>query len=189
MTKVERLLNSVDLQDPKAPDELFLLVYNELRQLARVQLSRESPGITLQPTALVNEVYLKLIAPHRSQNWESRGHFFASAAEAMRRILVDHARGKKSIKRGGNATRIAFDPNELPGIESNIDLVQLDESLKELAAFDEIKAKLVVLRFFGGMEMGEACDSLGISRTTGHRYWKFSRAWLFARMTNANQRD
>lgn len=187
MDDVERLLDSVDRRVPQAPEELFALVYDELRKLASDRLQREVPGQTLQPTALVHEVYLRLVAPYRDQKWDSTGHFFAAAAEAMRRILIDYARRKKRVKRGGDAQRVSLELNDLPIDVDSVDLLALDESLNELAKHDPDKAKLVVLRYFGGMTMEEACEVLGISRTTGHRYWVYARAWLFRNMTNENK--
>ena len=183
MHDIERLLESIDERAPRAPEELFALVYDELRKLAKRRLEQESPGQTLQPTALVHEVYLRLVAPFRDRHWDSQGHFFAAAAEAMRRILVDHARRKKRIKRGGDARRMKLEVNELPIATDSVDVLSLDESLDELAQQDPVKAKLVVLRFFGGLSMEESCDVLGISRATGHRYWKYARAWLFRRVS------
>ena len=184
MHDVERILESVDQRAPRAPEELFALVYDELRKLAKSRLSQESPGQTFQPTALVHEVYLRLVAPYRDQKWDSTGHFFAAGAESMRRILVDHARSKKRIKRGGDAIRVEMEMNLFPVDTDAVDLVGLDQALNELAEQDPDKARLVVMRYFGGMTMEESCEVLGISWTTGQRYWKYARAWLFRKLSN-----
>jgi RNA polymerase sigma factor (TIGR02999 family) len=163
---------------PHAAAELLPLVYQELRRLAARRLAGEAPGQTLQPTALVHEAYLKLVGPDPDRAWAGRSHFFAAAAEAMRRILVDHARQKRRGKRGGGRQRVPLaeaDPAAGPPAD---DLLALDEALDRLAAADPVKAELVKLRYFAGLSEEEAAAVLGLSRATASRYWAFARAWL-----------
>lgn len=179
MNDVTRILSSLGQGDPKAAAELLPLVYDELRKLANQKLARETPGQTLQPTALVHEAYLRLIGHENADKaWDSRGHFFAAAAEAMRRILVENARHKKRIKHGGQCERIEIEVADLPTRMPPEDLLALNEALVKLEKEDPIKAKLVTLRYFGGMTIEQASEVLGISRVTAHRYWIFARAWL-----------
>jgi RNA polymerase sigma factor (TIGR02999 family) len=183
MNPITHLLDDIERGDLKAASQLLPLVYDELRRLAAQRLARESPGQTLQPTALVHEAYLRLVAsPGRAsgeeQHWHSRGHFFAAAAEAMRRILVESARRKKADKRGGGRLREDLDPDLLALPEPCEDVLALDEALGKLAAKDPIKAELVKLRYFAGLTSDEAARALGISPTTAERYWAYSRAWL-----------
>jgi RNA polymerase sigma factor (TIGR02999 family) len=173
-------------QKPRTADELFPLVYTELRQLAAARLDHERPGQTLQPTALVHEVYLRITGSDRPQNWESQGHLFAAAAEAMRRILVESARRKGRQKRGGQFRRVDLSVDEFSAQMDDEELESLDAALDRLEAIDPVKARLVVMRFFGGMSIEQACEVLGISRTTAHRYWAFARAWLYREMTRGN---
>lgn len=179
---VSTILYAIEGGDPKASAELLPIVYEQLRALAAKRISSESPGQTLQATALVHEAYVRLVGNHNVR-WDSRAHFFAAAAEAMRRILIDRARAKNREKRGGGR-RQRFD---LSSADLSIDgvpdeILDLDEALQKLAAEDPIKAELVKLKFFGGMSMREAADFLGISTTTGDRYWAYARAFLFAEM-------
>ncbi|MEQ1826132.1 MAG: ECF-type sigma factor [Pirellula sp.] len=163
-------------------EQLFSLVYAELRKLAESRLRNESPGQTLQPTALVHEVYLRLVVPAEGQNWDNSSHFFAAAAQAMRRVLIDHARKKIAEKRGGGFQRIDI---QLDDMQMQIDdqrLLNLDQALTELAKEDPIKAKLIELRFFTGLSADQTCNVLQISRATAHRYWKQAQAWLFLRL-------
>jgi RNA polymerase sigma factor (TIGR02999 family) len=181
MSQVSRILNALDQGDPHAADQLLPLVYTELRQLAAQKLAHEMPGQTLEPTALVHEAYLRLTAEERGQQWESRGHFFAAASEAMRRILVENARRKQGVKHGGGRRRVPL--AEFHRItESPEDLLDLDEALTRLAAEDPDKAKMVQLRFFGGLSTREAAATLGISLATAERWWAFARAWLFSEL-------
>jgi RNA polymerase sigma factor (TIGR02999 family) len=159
------------------------LVYDELRRLAAQRLAHERPGQTLQPTALVHEAYLRLVGGGTPPRWDGRGHFFAAAAEAMRRILVDNARRKRSSKHGGGQTRLDADALPLAAPAPSEDLLALDEALDRLAARDRVKAELVKLRYFAGMTIAEAADVLGISVATAKRYWTFSRAWLYEAIT------
>jgi RNA polymerase sigma factor (TIGR02999 family) len=164
--------------DPHAAAQLLPLVYEELRRLAARRLAGEAPGQTLQPTALVHEAYLKLVGPDPGRAWAGRSHFLAAAAEAMRRILVDHARQKRRVKRGGGRERVPLaevDPADEPLAD---DVLALDEALDRLAAADPVKAELVKLRYFAGLSEEEAAAVLGLSRATASRYWAFARAWL-----------
>jgi RNA polymerase sigma factor (TIGR02999 family) len=179
-SEVTRILQAVESGSPKAAEELLPLVYEELRRLAASRLARESPGQTLQPTALVHEAYLRLVGGESGQAWECRGHFFAAAAEAMPRILVEAARKRRSLKRGGNFDRLEIDPERLaaPNAESDDELVALDEGLAKLAARDPLKAELVKFRYFAGLTIAEAAAALRISTATADRYWAYARAWL-----------
>jgi RNA polymerase sigma factor (TIGR02999 family) len=176
MSDVTRLLDSAAAGNRKAAAELLPLVYRELRKLAASRFAAESPGQTLQPTALVHEAYLRLVG---DQRFDGRGHFFAAAAEAMRRILVENARRKRSAKYGGNLHRRDADEFSLAAPERPLDLLALDDALEQLAARDPVKADLVKLRCFVGMTLEEAADALGISVATAKRYWAYSRAWLY----------
>jgi len=179
MTDVTRILNAIERGDERATEELLPLVYEELRVLAAQKLSHEQPGQTLQATALVHEAYIRLVGTE-NQNWDGRGHFFAAAAEAMRRILVDNARRKKSLKYGGNHQRIELEQEAL--VDEQQDpanhLLVLDEALKELGKRDPVKADLVKLRYFAGLTKHQAAKVLGISPATADRHWKYARAWL-----------
>jgi RNA polymerase sigma factor (TIGR02999 family) len=178
MTDVTRILNAIERGDVQASDKLLPLVYEELRFLAAQKLSRELPGQTLQATALVHEAYIRLVGSE-SQNWDNRGHFFKAAAEAMRRILIENARRKKSLKRGGEHKRIDLEGVEEPSQPSSDELIALDEALILLANEDSVKADLVKLRFFAGLSIEQAAKAMGISRATAIRHWSFARAWLF----------
>lgn len=179
MTDVTRILNAIEQGDARAVDELLPLVYGELRLLAAQKLSQERPGQTLQATALVHEAYLRLVGSE-NQNWDSHGHFFAAAAESMRRILVDNARRKKSLKYGGDRQRI--DINEVVLTDCNNAssdyLIALDEALTKFSEKDRIKADLVKLRYFAGLTIEQTAKILGISDATAKRYWIYARAWL-----------
>jgi RNA polymerase sigma factor (TIGR02999 family) len=179
MSSVTRILAAIDNGDPNAAAQLLPLVYDELRQLAAQKLAQERPGQTLDATALVHEAYLRLVNVEEAQHFNSRGHFFAAAAEAMRRILVESARRRRSLKRGGACQRLdleeAADCDEGPAEE----LLCLSEALDRLAAEDPRKAELVKLRYFAGLSVQEAADALGISRATADRYWAYAKAWLY----------
>jgi RNA polymerase sigma factor (TIGR02999 family) len=179
MSDVTRILSAIEQGDPHAAEQLLPLVYDELRKLAAQRLAQEAPGQTLQATALVHEAYLRLVDAENAQHWDSRGHFFAAAAEAMRRILVESVRRKKSQKRGGDGERVPLDQIDigLPGPDD--DLLALDEALTRLAAERPAVAELVKLRFFAGQTMDEAAQMLGISPATAYRHWNYARAWLF----------
>jgi len=179
MSDVTRILNAIERGDPRAADELIPLVYEELRLLAAQKLARESPGQTLQATALVHEAYMRLVGSEK-QDWDSRGHFFAAAAEAMRRILVDNARRKKSLKRGGDRKQVDLKEAILAD-HSNVSsdyLIALDRALTKLAEEDGLKADLVKLRYFAGLTIQQTAKALGISEATAKRYWTYARAWL-----------
>jgi RNA polymerase sigma factor (TIGR02999 family) len=177
---ITQLLAAVSSGEPQAAEKLLPLVYEELRQAAARQLARERPGQTLQATALVHEAYLRVAGG--AELWENRRHFFAAAAEAMRRILVERARRKRRVRHGGDHRRVELDADEIPIETPAVDLLALDEVLDRLAAEDPPKAELVKLRFFAGLSEQEAADVLGISRATAARHWAYSRAWLFDRL-------
>ena len=178
MSEVTRILSAIEQGDPHAAEQLLPLVYDELRQLAAQKIAQEVPGQTLQATGLVHEAYLRLVDVDNAQRWNSRGHFFAAAAEAMRRILVDNARRKRSRKRGGELVRQDLDAVEIVLPECPEDLVALDEALNKLAATDRTAAELVHLRFFAGLPLPEVAQILGISPRTADRLWAYARAWL-----------
>ena len=185
MGDVTRILIAIEQGDAHAADELLLVVYKELRRLAAQKLSQEQPGQTLQATALVHEAYIRLVGVE-AQNWSSRGHFFAAAAEAMRRILIEKARRKQSLKHGGGRHRVDFHDVDL-GIEGpSTDLIALDEALAKLAEEDPVKAELVKLRYFAGLTIEQAAKILEISRATADRYWSYARAWLFHEINRGN---
>jgi RNA polymerase sigma factor (TIGR02999 family) len=178
MSDVTRILSAIERGDATATDQLLPLVYEELRLLAAQRLSQEPPGQTLQATALVHEAYLRLVGTE-PQNWMSRGHFFKAAAEAMRRILIDNARRKKSLKRGAGRRPLDLDESlaaeEDPTAE---DMLALDEALAKLARLDPIKADLIKLRYFAGLTIEQAAKALDISHATAERYWDYARSWL-----------
>ena len=183
MTEITRILSAIDGGDPQAAAQLLPLVYDELRRLAAQKLAQEKPGQTLDATALVHEAYLRLVGPDPEQPWASRGHFFAAAAEAMRRILVENARRKKRQKRGGDLRRVDVPLEEFHRVtESPEDVLDLDAALTRFAAEEPAKAQLVQLRFFAGLSVEEAARCLGISRATADRYWAYARAWLYERV-------
>lgn len=179
MSEVTRILSAIERGDVRAVDKLFPLVYQELRQLAAQQMSKELPGQTLQATALVHEAYLRLVGGEE-QDWSSRHHFFAAAAEAMRRILVENARRKKTLKHGGGRKRIDLDEAILMKDDDTAmeELIALDEALENLSKKDKVKADLVKLRYFAGLSGEQASEVLGISRSTADRYWAYARSWL-----------
>ena len=178
MSEVTRILSAIEAGDSQAAEQLLPLVYDELRRLAAQKLAQEKPGQTLQATALVHEAYLRLVDVDQVRHWNSRGHFFAAAAEAMRRILVDNARRKKAEKRGGERKRSPAELSRIACREPDDKLILLDEALTKLAAQDARKAELVKLRYFAGLTTREAAEALGISTATADRYWAYARAWL-----------
>ena len=182
MSDVTRILNAIERGEAKAADELLPLVYEELRLLAAQKLSHEPPGQTLQATALVHEAYIRLVGDE-PQSWDSRGHFFAAAAEAMRRILVDHARRKKSQRRGGGHQRVELGSWDAAAGEPPEYLIRLDEALTKLTQQHPEVAELVRLRYFGGLTLEQAAEIKGISRRTAGRYWKYARLWLYREVT------
>jgi RNA polymerase sigma factor (TIGR02999 family) len=182
MAEVPFLLQAAESGDPEAAAQLLPLVYDELRRLAAHRLAHEAPGHTLQPTALVHEAYLRLVGESPDKHWHGRGHFFAAAAEAMRRILVENARSKHRLKRGGDRARLPLDKAALLAPEPREDLLALDEALTELAATDRAAADLVQLRYFGGLPIPDAAQVLGVSPRTAKRLWTFARAWLLEKL-------
>jgi RNA polymerase sigma factor (TIGR02999 family) len=186
MSEVTRILSAIEQGDPHAAEQLLPLVYDELRQLAAAKLAQEKPGQTLQATALVHEAYLRLVDVEQAQHWNSRGHFFAACAEAMRRILVDAARSKKAEKRGGECRQIEIEPEELAARQQDERLLALHEALTRLEQQDPQKAQLVKLRYFAGLSIRQAAEALGISTATADRYWAFARAWLQREMSAAD---
>ena len=182
MSDVTRILNAIEQGDARAADELLPLVYQELRRLAAQKMSREPPGQTLQATALVHEAYLRLVGGE-NQNWAGRTHFFAAAAEAMRRILIDNARRKQSLKHGGNRQRVDLDGTDFAIELSSEKLIALDEALANLAEEDHTVAELVKLRYFVGLTIEQAAKVLKVSRRTAYRYWAYARARLHQELT------
>ena len=178
MSDVTRIMAQIEAGDPQAAEKLLPLVYDELRRLAAAKLAMEKPGQTLQATALVHDAYIRLVDVEKAQHWENRRHFFAAAAEAMRRILVENARRKRSLKHGGDRMRHDIDALQLAAPELGDDLLALDEALHRLAQKDPLKAELIKLRHFAGLTIDEAAQALGISPTTANRYWAYARAWL-----------
>ena len=178
MSDVTRILNAMDQGDAKEADRLLSLVYEELRRLAAQKMSKEKPGHTLQATALVHEAYVRLVGED-AKGWNGRTHFFSAAAEAMRRILIDSARRKKSLKRGGDRQVVSLDDVAPVFSGPSDDIIALDEALEKFALEDPQKANLVKLRYFAGLTIEEAAGVLGISRSTADRHWAYARAWLF----------
>jgi RNA polymerase sigma factor (TIGR02999 family) len=182
MSEVTRILSAIDQGDPSAASQLLPLVYDELRKLAAQRLAQERPGQTLQPTALVHEAYLRLVDVEQAQRWNGRGHFFAACAEAMRRILVEQARRRMALKRGGEAQRQPLDASEVAAPASDDHLLAVHDALDELSRSDPEAATLVKLRFFAGMTMSEAAEALGISVRTAGDVWAYARSWLSRQM-------
>jgi RNA polymerase sigma factor (TIGR02999 family) len=178
MNDVTRILSAIERGEPQAAAQLLPLVSDELRKLAARRLAREEPGQTLQATALVHDAYLRLVDAEGPLLWNSRGHFFAAAAEAMRRILVDRARDKRRLKRGGDRQRVGLERVEIAHEADGLDLLALDEALGGLAREHPAGAELVKLRYFAGLTQEEAAQALGVTRRTADRYWAFARAWL-----------
>lgn len=178
MSDVTRILNAIEQGDARAADKLLPLVYQELRRLAAQKISREPPGQTLQATALVHEAYIRLVGSE-AQNWSGRTHFFAAAAEAMRRILIDNARRKQRLKHGGGRQKVDINDAEFAIEAPSDDLIALDEALDKLAKMDKIKADLVKLRYFAGLTLEQAASLLNLPERTAKRYWAHARAWLY----------
>jgi RNA polymerase sigma factor (TIGR02999 family) len=178
MSDVTRILSAIDQGDPRAAEQLLPLVYGELRRLAAARMAHEAPGQTLQATALVHEAYLRLLDGGQPQDWNGRGHFFAAAAEAMRRILVERARHKQSLKAGGGRHRQELPDIELAGAGPRLDLLALHEALTKLEQQDPRRAELVKLRFFTGLTGAEAAQVLGVSQSTADNDWAYARSWL-----------
>jgi len=207
MSEVTEILEAIEQGDVSSTDRLLPIVYQELRRIAASKLSRESPGQTIQTTALVHEAYMRLIGPRRDPAtdgnareseeadgnsevaWDSRGHFFAAAAESMRRILIDNARRKKLIKRGGGRQRVEFDHVQLAVSERAVDLLDLDDALAKLEAENESIAKVVKLRYFTGLTIEQTAKALGSSEATVKRHWLYARAWLRRQMRDEGEQD
>jgi RNA polymerase sigma factor (TIGR02999 family) len=182
MSEITRILSAVEQGDPHAAEQLLPLVYDELRKLAAQKLVEEKPGQTLQATALVHEAYLRLVGTGPAQCWNSRGHFFGAAAEAMRRIIIEQARRKRSYRQGGGLNRLPIDQVEIAAPEPVPDVLALNDALERFEQIDPTKAALVKLRYFAGLTTKQAAEALGISTTTADRYWSYARAWLHAEM-------
>lgn len=178
MSAVTEILSAIEGGDPRAAEQLLPLVYDELRNLAARRLAQEKPGQTLQATALVHEAYLRLVGADEGRQWNSRGHFFAAAAEAMRRILVERARHKRSLKAGGDRNREELPDIEAAGAEPDLDLLALNDALEKLEGQDRRKAELVKLRFFAGLTIEQAAEALGVSTSTADNDWSYARCWL-----------
>jgi RNA polymerase sigma factor (TIGR02999 family) len=187
MSEVTRILSALEQGDPHAAGQLLPLVYEELRKLAAQKMAQEAPCQTLQPTALVHEAYLRLIGPGAEQHWDNRRHFFAAAAEAIRRILLDRARDKRRLKRGGGWRRLCLDQIDLSLDDPPDDLAALDEALEKLAQEDALCAELVKLRFFAGLTLEAAASTLGIARRTADRFWAFARSWLYEELRKGEE--
>jgi RNA polymerase sigma factor (TIGR02999 family) len=187
MTEVTRILTAIEQGEPRAAEQLLPLVYDELRKLAARRLAREKPGQTLQATALVHEAYLRLVGGEGDLSWDGRGHFYAAAAEAMRRILLDRARANGRLKRGGARSRRDLDLDSLVAADAPPDdLLDLEEAIGRLKAIDADSARLVGLRLFVGLNLGEAALAMGIARRTADRDWAFARAWLYDQLRERN---
>jgi RNA polymerase sigma factor (TIGR02999 family) len=179
LSDITQILAQIESGDPSAAERLLPLVYDELRQLAAQKLAHERPGHTIQATALVHEAFLRLFGPRKQPSWESRNHFFGAAAEAMRRVLVEKARRKRRLKRGGDYERVNLDDVDIAIEGPTEDIIALDEALAKLAELHPEKAELVKLRYFAGLTVAEAAAALGISPSTADRYWAYARAWLY----------
>lgn len=182
MSDVTRILSAIEQGDPQAAAQLLPAVYEELRKLASQKLAQENPGQTLQATGLVHEAYLRLVDVNQAQQWNSRGHFFAAAAEAMRRILIENARAKAREKRGGDWRRVDFEELDVMNSVSPQQLVALDDALNRLTTLDPLAGQLVKLRYFAGMALDEAAAALEISTSTAYRHWAYARAWLVSEL-------
>jgi len=187
MTDVTRILSAIEQGDPSAAEQLLPLVYDELRKLAAQKMAQEAPGQALQATALVHEAYVRLVDVEKAQPWGGRRHFISAAAEAMRRILVENARRKGRQERGGQFNRVELQEADLVVNAPSDELLAVDEALRELANDSPEKAELVKLRFFAGLTLEEAAESLGISRTTAFRQWIYARAWLYQKIREREQ--
>lgn len=186
MSEVTQILQSMQADDPRPPEQLLPLVYDELRKLAAAKMAQEKPGQTLSATSLVHEAYMRLVDGETAQQWNSRRHFFAAAAEAMRRILIEQARRKQTLRRGGGLERHSVDEFEITAPQPSVDLLALDEALERFAQSDAVAAELVKLRYFAGLTLASAAETLGISSSTADRYWAYARAWLHAELDAPN---
>ena len=185
MSDVTRILSQIDQGDPQAAEMLLPLVYDELRRLAAAKLARENPGQTLQATALVHDAYIRLVDQKQPQRWDGRGHFFVAAAEAMRRILVDSARRRQSLKRGGNLASECLDDLAIAGPEPDERVLAVSEALEQLATTDKIAAELVKLRYFAGLTGKDAAAALGLAERSADRIWVYARSWLLKHLSDA----
>jgi len=186
MSDVTQILSAIEQGDPQAAAQLLPLVYEELRKLAAARMANEPADHTLQATALVHEAYLRLVDVEKAQHWNSRGHFFGAAAEAMRRILIEAARSRNRQKRGGDGQRLDLEDVNLAVALPPDELLDLNDAIESLATHDPVAAEFVKLRFFAGLSIEEAAESLGVSRTTGYGHWTYARAWLFSRLHGQN---
>jgi RNA polymerase sigma factor (TIGR02999 family) len=182
MSDVTQILSQIESGDPSVAEKLLPLVYDELRKLAAARLAQEQPGQTLQATALVHDAYIRLVDVEKAQHWNSRGHFFGAAAEAMRRILVENARRKLRGRHGGDLTRVDLDAAEMVAALPPDELLGLNDAIENLAKHDLLAADLVKLRYFAGLSVEQAADALGLSRTNAYRHWTYARAWLFSQI-------
>jgi RNA polymerase sigma factor (TIGR02999 family) len=182
MNDVTRVLSAMEQGDPCAAEQLLPLVYEELRKLAAQKLAQEKPGQTLEAAALVHEAYLRLVDTEKARHWDGRGHFFAAAAEAMRRILIDQARRKQSLRQGGDWKRQPLGHVEITAPEPSLDILAINDVLERFEKVDPLKARLVKLRYFTGMTIPQVAEALGISATTADRYWAYARAWLHSEL-------
>jgi len=192
MSEVTRILSAIEQGEPHAAEELLPLVYGELRKLAAQKLAQEKPGQTLQATALVHEAYLRLVDVEKVQSWDSRGHFFAAAAEAMRRILIDNARGKQRLKRGGHRKRLNLESIDLASTAAAAqpdELLVLDELIVKLGSEDPDAAQIIKLRYFAGLSIEEAAQLMGISRSTAYEHWAYARGWLRCALLGKDNQD
>jgi RNA polymerase sigma factor (TIGR02999 family) len=186
MADVTQILSQIEQGDPSAADQLLPLVYDELRKLAAARLANEKPGQTLQATALVHDAYIRLVDVEKAQHWDSRGHFFAAAAESMRRILVDNARSKMRVKRGGRQKRVDLDSADLATNLPPDELLLLNDAIDGLATHDPVGAELVKLHYFVGLSVEDSARMLGIPRTNAYRHWTYARAWLIAQVQGSS---
>ena len=184
VSEVTCILSAIEQGDPSAAEKLLPLVYDELRKLAAQRLAQEKPGQTLQATALVHEAYLRLVEVDKAPHWNSRGHFFAAAAEAMRRILVDQARRKLSLRHGGNWQRHPIEDQEIEAPEPSADLLAIHDALERFQAVDAMAAQIVKLRYFAGLTIRQAAEALAISTSTADRSWAYARAWLHTALSH-----
>lgn len=182
MSDVTRILSAIEQGDQGASEHLLPLVYEELRRLANQKLAQEKPGQTLQATALVHEAYLKLVGGEADASWDNRGHFFAAAAEAMRRILIDHARRKRRGKHGGDLQRVDLNEVDLATLAAPDELLLIDEAIDKLAQEDSKAAQLVRLRYYAGLSVDDAAELSGLSRSTAYEHWSYAKAWLHAEL-------
>ncbi|MCU0874192.1 MAG: ECF-type sigma factor [Pirellulaceae bacterium] len=185
MGHVTQILGQIEAGDGQAAEKLLPLVYVELRKLAAARMAKEDPGQTLQPTALVHEAYIRLVDTEKVQHWNSRWHFFAAAAEAMRRILIEHARHKQRHRHGGQFTRVPLGDVEMAAALPPDELLVLHDAIDALAAHDRVAADLVKVRYFAGLSVEQAAEAMGIARSTAYEHWTYARAWLFAALRDA----